>query len=720
MAHKRPRASFEADLQAQESPYAFYGTPLPPLDADARDDGSYVPVWKQEVTDERGRKRLHGAFTGGFSAGYFNTVGSKEGWTPSTFVSSRTNRHKDTQTQSRARAEDFMDEEDLADVAEAQKLQTQGAFAGLGSTEDDGLRRDTLIDLLRPGGETMGRKLLQRMGWRPGQGVGPKVRRATRFDEVKAETDAKEDAHLFAPEDSPMISFVRKTDNKGLGYRGEGGLASVDHKEDLKDEEDDAELLAASRKRFDTKKDNGHRTGLGVGILNDTGSDEEDPYELGPKLSLNRTVGGDKKKGKKSSSVKVSSRSFANPSLRNKPVFISKSKASAKGFRKCHDGRLPLNGFLLAITTTLTETGKKYQPPEIPSVWKSSKQPSSPNSTSTPYQSTADAAKASTLDPKSRAALLGETQLPGKSVFDFLSSEARDRLVSASGRSNLPAAGNELPPSGSTSKQPGSDANAIPDLDKEIALAALGRGIGGWMPYSEDLDKRARYRAFMEYRGGLNSDVSTLKRTPGHTRSEWLRELAEFAHAARVFKPMKGLMASRFTSSSTGPQGASDREHERGDATSSGREGESLLRKASEKSQDPAEEAAKMGMFGPMTRTEFRFFPTRLVCKRFNVQPPVHVMVDSGAAPGDNGQSERNKNKLEVVGKTAMNEMMMEAVAMDSDRLREAKAAEGDITKEQEVPERAAVDVEKNEALEGERPGDAVFKAIFGSDDEDE
>jgi G patch domain-containing protein 1 len=36
-----------------------------------------LPVHKQEVTDEQGRKRFHGAFTGGFSAGYFNTVGSK-------------------------------------------------------------------------------------------------------------------------------------------------------------------------------------------------------------------------------------------------------------------------------------------------------------------------------------------------------------------------------------------------------------------------------------------------------------------------------------------------------------------------------------------------------------------------------------------------------------------------------------------------------------------
>jgi G patch domain-containing protein 1 len=69
MAGKRSRTAFEADVHKQESPFIFYGTPLPPLDDHAQDDGSYVPVWKQEVTDDRGRKRLHGAFTGGFSAG---------------------------------------------------------------------------------------------------------------------------------------------------------------------------------------------------------------------------------------------------------------------------------------------------------------------------------------------------------------------------------------------------------------------------------------------------------------------------------------------------------------------------------------------------------------------------------------------------------------------------------------------------------------------------
>jgi len=56
---------------------------------------SVAPAWchtVQEVTDEEGRRRFHGAFTGGYSAGYYNTVGSKEGWEPKAFKSSRDDR----------------------------------------------------------------------------------------------------------------------------------------------------------------------------------------------------------------------------------------------------------------------------------------------------------------------------------------------------------------------------------------------------------------------------------------------------------------------------------------------------------------------------------------------------------------------------------------------------------------------------------------------------
>ena len=45
------------------------------------DEPRKKPVSLQDIQarDTKGRPRFHGAFTGGFSAGYFNTVGSKEG-----------------------------------------------------------------------------------------------------------------------------------------------------------------------------------------------------------------------------------------------------------------------------------------------------------------------------------------------------------------------------------------------------------------------------------------------------------------------------------------------------------------------------------------------------------------------------------------------------------------------------------------------------------------
>ncbi|KAL9040512.1 MAG: hypothetical protein Q9180_001861 [Flavoplaca navasiana] len=64
-----------------KSPNVIHGPPLPPFYPDIRDDGSPTSIAKQQVNDQQGRKRLHGAFTGGFSAGYFNTVRSKEKWT---------------------------------------------------------------------------------------------------------------------------------------------------------------------------------------------------------------------------------------------------------------------------------------------------------------------------------------------------------------------------------------------------------------------------------------------------------------------------------------------------------------------------------------------------------------------------------------------------------------------------------------------------------------
>ncbi|KAK8168746.1 hypothetical protein BKA80DRAFT_64835 [Phyllosticta citrichinensis] len=614
-----------------------------------------------------------------------------------------------------------MDDEDLADAEEARKIETAGDFSGLGSTGDDLSKRDALLGLVKTTGETMGVELLQRMGWKMGQGVGPKVRRKARLDpDDDARADADQQTHLFAPENSPMITFVRKNDHKGLGYEGEARLSNVDAAGKNKDEEDEEDSgfngsLTIKPKAPKAAK----RGGFGVGILNDTGSDEEDPYEMGPKISYNRVLGGDKKPKKK---VKSSGAS-ANPLLGTKPVFISKKAQSKKtdGFRKCHDGRLPLDGFVLATQSLSLSDDGKYAPPQPPPGWSSSKTSTSA-SEGAPYQSTADAAKASTLDAKSRAAILGEQALPGKSVFDFLSPAARERIAAATGKNNLPAARGEF---FEGSQQTDAEKrktlwNLVPALDASIAAAALNRGTSGWMPYAEDAQKRARYRAFLELRAGQADALPD--RPAGVTVDEWVRELNEFAQAANVFKPISGLMAARFVSSSSQPASSS------GDSK---KEKDNLLSKPATPPVDPAEQAARLGMYGPLTRQVKPFFPTRLVCKRFHVKPPSNVQPDQSTQQQKHSDAATSSaavpRDLTIIPDSVIHDMLRDAPAAFRTAQTTKSAAAAAPAGEEEppagavgLPTQAPVDVEKNEALEAQRAGDEVFKAIFGSDDEDE
>ncbi|KAF4950908.1 hypothetical protein FSARC_13067 [Fusarium sarcochroum] len=676
MSYKRSRATYEADLNA---PFATFGTPLPD-DPDARDDGSFVPVWKQEVRDERGRKRLHGAFTGGWSAGYFNTVGSKEGWTPSTFVSSRNNRQKDGAAQAQQRAEDYMDEEDLADAAEAQKVQTSQAFAGLGSS-DQNAHAEGLMGLLRADGDTMGLKLLRRMGWKDGQGIGPRIRRSARLDMGGGSSEAAE-THLFAPDNAKMIQFVRKNDRKGLGHDGEAKLTSLSRITAAVDDEDDDDtndtgLRNTSLLSTQKSKTKPGRGGIGVGILNDNGSDEEDPYEIGPKIRYNRVVGGDKKKKKTKKAAAA-----INPALKNAPVFVSRTARAGNSLGRCHDGRLPLDGFVLAkVTEDLADLLLEYAPPPVPEGWVSSKTPSD-QATLSDYKSTADAAKASTHDAKSRAALLGEKSLPGKSVFDFITSSARDRLATASGNKNLPQGLGEVPEGFSMSEEEKQQAlwDEAPKLDRETAMAAISRGSSG--PYADNEDKKARYRTYLEHFATGNQPLPY--KPKGMAHDDFARELSEFYNCARIFKPMTGFMASRFTTAKK-PSAVSANESSETD----------LVSKPEPKVTDPAEEAAKVGMFGKMTRTVQDFYPTRLLCKRFNVRPPVHSQPDneaettSGARDRDGDPGPMEDIKLNPT-----------SAAGDIKSIEGARS-----TPPAPVPE-PAINPEKNEAVEGKTAHD--------------
>ncbi|KAJ4367330.1 hypothetical protein N0V83_006911 [Neocucurbitaria cava] len=715
MAYKRPRPHSPTNSQKRSrggahSQYISLGTELPEEDGD---DGAFVPVWKQTVTDDRGRRRLHGAFTGGFSAGYFNTVGSKEGWAPKTFVSSRTNRNKDQPHGQTQRAEDFMDEEDLAAAAESRQLETAQAFAGIGEV---GQASDAdPFGLFLTQEETMGVKIAQKMGWRRDQGIGRKVRRTARLESGAESEDA---SHLFAPQDARVMVIPREeVRRKGLGYLSEARLGVVEEKEVERSTTDSLHYLESFKKPSPVQKPAAKKSSFGVGVLNDTGSDDEDPYELGPKITFNKTLGKDKK-GKKPSK-------FAKAGAGDKHVFVSKkvsSKALVSLTRSSMDEKPPLNGFTLATSLADLTIKPKYPAPKIPPGWKSAKSAASASaSEAVNYQSVADAAKASTLDAKGRSTLLGENPLPGKSIFDFISKEARDRLATLSGKANLPQGLGQAAPDGhlpANNAQPKDLWSLVPSLDKSLAAGALAKGATGFMPYAEDLQKRARYVGFLELRAGLKDNLP--ERPSGISISDWVKELQEFAHAAQVFKPTTGIMASRFTSSKSSVEGGST------PGTSSN---ENLLHRPATKPEDPAEQAAKLGMYGAMTRSSFPFYPSRLLCKRFNVKPPPDMPPESDTG-GDGGNFKTKSQTEEAVSKSAMDKMLHEVLTNGPATAIQRPAWMGQVAGESgptgaaaaasQLAEHATVDVEKNEALSNERASEDVFKAIFGDDDDDE
>jgi G patch domain-containing protein 1 len=586
-----------------------------------------------------------------------------------------------------------MDEEDLADAAEAQKVQTSQAFAGLGSSNQDS-NAGGLVGLLRAEGDTMGLKLLRRMGWKDGQGIGPKIRRSARL-ELGDKSSQVAETHLFAPDNARMIQFVRKNDRKGLGHDGETRLLSLNPITSAADDDDDddnshdtgirsSSLLSSQKSRIKPS-----RGGIGVGILNDNGSDEEDPYEMGPKIRYNRVVGGDKKKRKAKKATAA-----INPALKHAPVFVSRTARAGNGLGRCHDGRLPLDGFVLAkITEDLSDLFLEYAPPPVPEGWASSKS-SLGQANPSDYKSTANAAKSSTHDAKSRAALLGEKSLPGKSVFDYITSSARDRLAVASGNRNLPQGLGEVPEGFSMSEEERQQEvwDEAPKLDSETAIAAISRGSSG--PYADNEEKKARYRTYLEYFATGNQPLPY--KPKGMAFDDFARELSEFHNCARIFKPMTGFMASRFTTA------------KKPTVVSANGSETDLVSKPEPKIADPAEEAAKIGMYGQMTRTVEDFYPTRLLCKRFNVRPPAHSQAE---AEGEAGSGTTSRDG----GSGPMEDVKMNST-FPAGGIKSIEGAPANRTPPAPEPE-PAINPDKNEAVEGKTAHDEVLRAIFGDSD---
>lgn len=127
-------------MDNRNKPPKLFGTPLSKcLEDEAQSNVDSGPINRrrarlernQIVQDEQGRRRFHGAFTGGFSAGYYNTVDTVQGFQPKSFKSQRGAGRRDYASSSFDHLpEDYMDEEDFGEFGIApKKVRLAGQFA---------------------------------------------------------------------------------------------------------------------------------------------------------------------------------------------------------------------------------------------------------------------------------------------------------------------------------------------------------------------------------------------------------------------------------------------------------------------------------------------------------------------------------------------------------------------------------------------------------------
>ncbi|XP_059849340.1 G patch domain-containing protein 1 isoform X2 [Hypanus sabinus] len=607
-----------AAAEEDEEDFVYLGTPLEPLDGKGPSVKKPVPLQDQTVKDEKGRyKRFHGAFTGGFSAGYFNSVGSKEGWTPSSFVSSR---QKKAEKQLLS-PEHFMDEEDLEEHGIApRRIVTTGEFA---SKATDRLQEKSralasvmgpipgatiLEDLICLAKITIGMQLLRKMGWKEGQGLGPRVKRKAQRQQtdtgvkvygcslpdkdLQQSQEEHEEDYLpenitFAPKDVTPMDFIPKDDQRGLGYSGIDPRRAL---YGLPTEELDSVFNTDSNRSHsllgDVQSSRERKIGItgqafGVGAL------EEDDDDIYARDSLSRydSVLGEVESGD-------GLYGWTAPQIHR--------KAKGSDIPTGYIGKL-LEGFTLG--SKLPKSMKVYGPPELPrdyrpvhyfrpvvssgavsttvaqALMESTGQLSSDTTTKSRHQ----------LNAAQRRELLGERALPGPcSVFDLLAEEDKLRLQEVQRTaSHVPS---PHPP---------------PSLPSQPSSSECSARSSEFKPFLKDPEKQKRYE---EYRRKLNAghhDALNSSLDPSMTEWEQGREREEFSQAAALYRPVSTSLSSRFTRAKL-PDDTDQVE------VPEQQEGDVNDKKA----------AVKMKMFGALTRDKFEWHPDKLLCKRFNVPDP--------------------------------------------------------------------------------------------------
>ncbi|XP_019748754.1 G patch domain-containing protein 1 [Hippocampus comes] len=630
-------ADGQDDHKAVAVDFVTYGTPLEPLEEDEA-PRKPLPLHEQTVRDEKGRyQRFHGAFTGGFSAGYYNTVGSKEGWMPSAFVSSRQQKAEKHQ----ATPQDFMDDEDLGEhgIAPAQITTTQ-PFASRAATmapwdkakavnaQTAIIPGDNLLDeLIAPARSCIGVELLTRMGWKAGQGVGPRVKRKPRRQRAGAgarvfgcapppagSEDSEEDDGEFAPEnvtfapkDVIAVDFGVRAGLQGLGYSGLDpalalrGEAADRHPALFSPHSDATSRLFRETPRGSRRGGGVAGQAFGVGALED--DDDEDVYQRDAMSKYDTVLGdepgdglygwtaprggnGDHRKThhKEASYLGKILEGFtlARDSQEKKIIFAAPPLPA--DFRPVHHFRPPVAvSHVTGVSAALAEA------------LRSSKGQA-------PLQDAAAAGRHHMASDQ-RGALLGEAALPGPaSVMELLRPEDRLRLLRFRTAASVPS---DPPP---PRAPPSADASL---RQRQEEAAAVWRGRDGdpraFKPFEKNAGKQARYDAYLGRLRLGDKDALEASLDPSMTEWERSREKEEFVRASILYRPTSSALASRFTRAKR-----DDNDDDESVEVAAQTEGNT----------EDKEAAVKMKMFGKLTRETFEWHPDKILCKRFNVPHP--------------------------------------------------------------------------------------------------
>uniref|UniRef100_A0A3Q1MB05 G-patch domain containing 1 n=1 Tax=Bos taurus TaxID=9913 RepID=A0A3Q1MB05_BOVIN len=607
---------------------------------------------------------------------------------------------------------------------------------------------------------SVGFELLRKMGWKEGQGIGPRVKRRPRRQKpdpgVKIYgcalppggsegSEDEDDDYLpenvtFAPKDVTPVDFTPKDNVHGLAYKGLDphqalfGTSGEHFNLFSGGPEETGDLLG------DIGVNKGRKLGIsgqafGVGAL----EEEDDDIYATETLSKYDTVLKDEEPGDGLYGWTA-------------PRQYKSQKESEKDL--CYVGKI-LDGFSLASKPLSSK--KIYPPPELPRDYRPVHyfRPvvAATSENSHLLQVLSESAGKPTNDPGTRSRhqlnackrgeLLGETPIQGAptSVLEFLSQKDKERLKEVKQATDLKAAqlrARSLAQSASGSRpQPLS-----PDVGHCSWHMALSGGMAStrtsnFKPFAKDPEKQKRYEEFLANMKRGQKDALERCLDPGMTEWERGRERDEFARAALLYASSHSTLSSRFTHA----QEEDDSEQVE-------------VPRDQENDVSDKQSAVKMKMFGKLTRDTFEWHPDKLLCKRFNVPDPYPdstlvglprvkrdkysvfsflTIPETASSPVTQASSEkvaqhrasdksRKPSRWDTSKEEKKEDSISEFLSLARSKVGPAKPEPSPLVNKEEARATESVsnkvvnkDVDSQTEGEGSRPSMDLFKAIFAS-----